>query len=440
MSLRRYLLWFAHENIGFKLPELESVCSYFNIPVSWVQREAEQPFVIMDLPSEQCAQQLASRTVLLRSVYELWGHGRSPDELIAKLKELPNERLSPYASPKYSFRLRVDTFGKSISKEEKLKKIDALHFLPLDGSIDLRNPTHSFHWIEYYGNDPNDVPDCPYDAFFGKWVCDGKRDAIHKLSLKQRKFIGNTSMDSQLSLIMANQAKIGSGSLVLDPFVGTGSLLVAAAYFGAYVFGNDLDYLTIHGKAKSTRYNKKHRDADESILANMHQYGLQDLYMDVVIGDTSRPLWRTVPLYDAIITDPPYGIREATEKIGSHKTYKIAPEHVKGHIPSRVQYTLGALFLDLLELASHVLKLHGRLVFWVPVYNDDSADDHVPTHPCFTPISSSGQSLTRHSSRYLITLEKCREPRVSVKNVKIPDAIGLFRERYFQYQSEHCKS
>lgn len=42
-------------------------------------------------------------------------------------------------------------------------------------------------------------------------------------------------MDPQLSLLMANQAMAGKGDLVFDPFVGSGSLLVAAAKFGAYV-------------------------------------------------------------------------------------------------------------------------------------------------------------------------------------------------------------
>lgn len=55
------------------------------------------------------------------------------------------------------------------------------------------------------------------------------------ISLKTRKFIGNTSMDPQLSLLMANQGLAGKGDLVFDPFVGSGSLLVAAAKFGAYV-------------------------------------------------------------------------------------------------------------------------------------------------------------------------------------------------------------
>lgn len=60
-------------------------------------------------------------------------------------------------------------------------------------------------------------------------------------------------MDPQLSFIMANQALIRKGDLVMDPFVGTGSLLVAAAQFGAYVVGVDIDFLMLHGKTRPSR-------------------------------------------------------------------------------------------------------------------------------------------------------------------------------------------
>lgn len=64
-------------------------------------------------------------------------------------------------------------------------------------------------------------------------------------------------MDAQLSLLMANQAQVKSGDLVLDPFVGTGSLLVAAAQFGGYVFGSDIDYLMLHGRTRPSRITQK---------------------------------------------------------------------------------------------------------------------------------------------------------------------------------------
>lgn len=60
-------------------------------------------------------------------------------------------------------------------------------------------------------------------------------------------------MDPQLSLLMSNLAKILPGDLVLDPFVGTGSLLLPAAMFGGYVIGGDIDFLMVHARNRPSR-------------------------------------------------------------------------------------------------------------------------------------------------------------------------------------------
>lgn len=74
-----------------------------------------------------------------------------------------------------------------------------------------------------------------------------------KINLKDRKFIGNTSMDPLLSIVMANLANVKENDIVVDPFVGTGSILVAAASLGAHVIGSDIDWLMLHGKTRSSR-------------------------------------------------------------------------------------------------------------------------------------------------------------------------------------------
>lgn len=63
-------------------------------------------------------------------------------------------------------------------------------------------------------------------------VVDGQRELIQTHSLKKRHFIGNTSMDAQLALVMANQARVDHADVIYDPFVGSGSLFIAAAHFG----------------------------------------------------------------------------------------------------------------------------------------------------------------------------------------------------------------
>lgn len=39
------------------------------------------------------------------------------------------------------------------------------------------------------------------------------------------------------------------------------------------------------------------------MLANLTQYGLEHRYLDIIVGDSSLPLWREGFKLDAIITD-----------------------------------------------------------------------------------------------------------------------------------------
>jgi tRNA (guanine10-N2)-methyltransferase len=52
---------------------------------------------------------------------------------------------------------------------------------------------------------------------------------VFKYDLKKRHYIGPTSLDHTLAIIMANVSHVKKGSVVLDPFVGTASLLVLSA-------------------------------------------------------------------------------------------------------------------------------------------------------------------------------------------------------------------
>jgi len=112
-------------------------------------------------------------------------------------------------------------------------------------------------------------------------------------------------MDPLLSLIMANLACIKEGSLVYDPFVGTGSLLVASAVMGGHVIGSDIDFLMVHGRTRSSRANQVKRGEGESVRANLEQYGVGHKYIDILVADASRQLFRGDHgvQFDAIVTD-----------------------------------------------------------------------------------------------------------------------------------------
>ncbi len=56
--------------------------------------------------------------------------------------------------------------------------------------------------------------------------------------------------------MMCNQALVKRGSVIIDPFVGTGGLLIPPASKGAITFGSDLDIRVINGYSVG-RINKK---------------------------------------------------------------------------------------------------------------------------------------------------------------------------------------
>jgi hypothetical protein len=70
-------------------------------------------------------------------------------------------------------------------------------------------------------------------------------------------------------------------------------------------------------------------------------------------------------VFDAVVTDPPYGVRAGARK-SVHLPYKPRP-HGRDHFPHTDPYTLGECLLDLLDSAARLLRVGGRLVYFLPV-------------------------------------------------------------------------
>ncbi|KRT83661.1 methyltransferase [Oryctes borbonicus] len=369
---------------------------------------------------------------------ELWSYSETIAGVHKQMKQYPYELIALYMKENQTFKIEVETFCRHFTQREKVEKLEAFSYLPVKGQVKLKGPDVVFQYIEYYGIDPKAPPENPYMVFFGRWITNGLRQLIQDLSLKNRKFIGNTSMDPQLSLLMANQAQIHPGDIILDPFVGSGSLLVAAAHFGGYVLGTDIDYLMLHARTRPSRITQKKREKDESVKANMAQYGLDHKYIDVLVNDFAIQFWKDDIRFDAIITDPPYGIREATEKIGTSKeNCTVSEQHLSTHIPAKIVYGLSSLFYDLLAFSAKHLKLGGRLVCWFPIFREDYQEDGLPRNPSLQLVANSEQILNKHTSRRLLTYKKMSEPINKVMEER--NHITDFRTRYYDNREETRK-
>lgn len=215
----------------------------------------------------------------------------------------------------------------------------------------------------------------------------GMRRTMQRYSLPQRAFLGPTTMDNELAVIMCNIAQVRPGDFVYDPFCGTCSILITATAMGCYCLGADLDLKILRGKKM------------KSYVDSYRQYGLQ--YCDLVWQDINAPALGSPGAIDHIITDPPYQIR-ASGRTGDDG----AKNNDFGANCERC--SAAKLYLRLVQTAAKLLRKGGRLVFWLPVPASHAHFDEsdVPVCEGMTLLCYPIQVLSSKYGRRLICYEK----------------------------------
>lgn len=391
----------------------------------------DSPFHFIWLPSEKIASQIANRSILVKCMLELWGQGYSHEELKTAVQNIPEEQKSPYLAAESAFRIVVDTFGKVLSFDEQKERIESLSYIPFKGRVDLRNADYKFWIIETDDQVSNNglPPVVQRTFFFGREIGGADRKLLPTYQLSKRKYLGPTAMDAEIAFLMANQALVQPGNLVYDPFVGTGSILVAAAHFGAMTMGADIDIRVV----------RDGRGPHCNVWSNFKQYELP-MPISLIRADNNLPPWREdlQEVFDAIICDPPYGVRAGGRKSGGRKLlkgiidpYVIPDEKRRDHIPSTARYSLLECVHDLLDVAARLLVMGGRLVFFYPLAVDEDARDIFPEHKCFTLVTHSEQILSTRYSRCLLTMEKTAKYTAEVAEQA--------RKKHLEFKENHCK-
>ncbi|XP_076960412.1 uncharacterized protein LOC143636794 [Bidens hawaiensis] len=405
-----YLCVFYHRLLDYRKPEFESLADLFGAfdNLEWKvpqHHHPDSPFHYVNLPSEDIARNIANRSILVKGLYEIWGEGSSYEELKEAINSYPDDGKF-YLTPDTTFRIVMDTFGKKIAFNDQTARIQAMDYIPFQGRVDLKCPDHKFWLMETDDSSTNGLPPVvDKRIFFGREIGGADRKLLPKYQLKSRGYLGPTAMDAEVAFLMANQAQAMPGKLVYDPFVGTGSILVAAAHFGALTMGADIDIRVV----------RDGRGPNCNVWSNFKQYGLQ-MPISLLRADNNLPPWRPglKEVLDAIICDPPYGVRAGGRKSWGRKLlkgavgpYTVPEEKRTGHIPSTAAYSLAECVHDLLDLAAKMLVMGGRLVYFYPVVRDsETLDVEFPKHPCFKLVASCEQILSYRYSRVLLTMVK----------------------------------
>lgn len=414
-----------------RLEELEACAERAGSgPRDWPWRRAvfrthggdEGPAVLQPLPPLALADQAwlaaaAQQAVGCRGVFEVWGAGDDIASCAAATEAVSVDWLRQRIDGPWRVEFVVTGARHSQHGTDPAARIrhfghvlDALE----DRPVRLRGPAHRVWLIEdrrvIEGGHP--LPDRPPRFHLALQLPSAVADtqaALSRLDLRRRAFLGTSTLAADRALLLCNLglATTGSGpAAVLDPFCGSGGVLLAAAALGAATVGSDIDWrlvsdnrvpieipATAHRPARGVEAVRMTDNFDEAGLP--HPRAL--LALDVEAPDAAERLLEAHggKRYDALVTDPPYGRREFQRGTGAWD----------GALTFRVDTdTLTTTLGRLMALAQQVVRPGGRLVFLAPV--------RAPRDPSKPTVDALRSWLTSVAPRHQLRLCHLAEARV----------------------------
>ena len=141
-------------------------------------------------------------------------------------------------------------------------------------------------------------------CYFGKVLFAFERGSFDERNPGKRDFFHPGVMMPRMARALVNLAQVNRGDIVLDPFCGTGGILIEADLLGARTIGSDFDPLMIAG----SRTNSAGPDL---MLADATEMPLHDHAADAVVTDF--PYGQSVCIRKSDTMDALYG--EALDEI-----------------------------------------------------------------------------------------------------------------------------
>jgi tRNA (guanine10-N2)-dimethyltransferase len=212
-------------------------------------------------------------------------------EISSIIKALQTTGANDLVEKNESFVVRVKhvkTHGSNINGMALEKKLGAIiKDKASDARVNLKNPDKTFVGILTNAR-----------FVFGLKLADIPAKPFVDRRPRRKPFFHPSAMQAKLARCMVNLARPKARDLVLDPFSGTGGILIEAACIGCRILGLDIQ----RRMAKGTLRNLAHFKIEPE---------------GVIVGDA-----RNLPIkeIDCVVTDPPYGrstitFKRTTERI-----------------------------------------------------------------------------------------------------------------------------
>ncbi|MDP3564941.1 MAG: methyltransferase domain-containing protein, partial [Methanoregula sp.] len=136
----------------------------------------------------------------------------------------------------------------------------------ISGPVSLNNPETQYRAILSQDK-----------CFFGKVLFSINRSAYDVRNPGKRDFFHPGVMMPRMARTLTNIAGVQEGDRVLDPFCGTGGILIEAEMLGATAIGSDFDPLMVRGSRQNVE--------SSLMLADATRLPFQDHSIDAVVTD-----------------------------------------------------------------------------------------------------------------------------------------------------------
>lgn len=259
------------------------------------------------------------------------------------IKEIKRFALEHSLSKEGSIAIRWRNRSNKIKSEPIIKVLGEIY--SMDRIVNLENPDIEIRAL---------ITDSA--TYVGIKLYEINRRAFNLRKVQFRPFFSPISLDPKLARALVNLSLIKRGEVLLDPFCGTGGILLEAGLIGAKVIGNDIEENMINGCKKTLDY-----------------YKITDY--DLFCSDVGE-ITRFVDKVDAIVTDFPYGKSASTKGEDANLLYNRAFKAISKVLKEGGRAVLGLSKPELISnrkedlslLNVYAVRVHKSLTRYFAVY------------------------------------------------------------------------
>ncbi len=174
-------------------------------------------------------------------------------------------------------------------------------------------------------------------VYVGLKTAEINRSQFEERKIQHRPFFSPISLHPKLARALVNLSSIKKDETLLDPFCGTGGILLEAGLIGAKIVGSDIEDKMIAGCKKTLDFYKiKNYDLHCSDIGDIGQY---------------------IDKVDAIVTDLPYGKSTTTRGEKINDLYLRAFESMSRLLKNGSKAVVGLSNKDLVSIGQKYFSL-----------------------------------------------------------------------------------